>query len=995
MLSEIIILLLLLVTVLIFLGRKNSKLLEKINVLEKTIEMKAESIARFKTIYTNSLKAIEVHDAQVEEIKDKGRQLDELRLEQRRLQQRIEDKEKTLDVKQKMHDKEIEELTQKMQDMQEDFSAEKEEMGHLRKIYQAGARERQENENAVKKLEQELAQSHEKYISDTQKIQTMLDEKSEAYGVLEKRYGELLSRADALQADLAQKENVLETEHLTSKKQKSKRDKETEHLRSEIEERDSTIAKLEKMQTKSKEERLAKEQALEKALEIYKEKVIKAEAYIEAVDDKLAKEKGKSTDVQAALDQTDEKYHALKDEYTQDRESFKAREDELLEKLRGIQRDLVSSIDEATQSKVQIATEAEEKAKLNEQLDELQKSIVQIEKEYTLYKEKALQRDASLSKDIAEKETYIKTLVVQLESLKKETDRQKEHDQGLLAQRDEALALAQSEYVQMVQQKEEALRYHKEKADEEIERSDYLAKEMQQLSLLYQTHKHQTEERFAQHTKEYHKMKDEVGSLRETLSVQQESSKQSIHLYEKNLEEKEKAYQVLLAEHETQSAVYEKEYQSLQQSLQTLQHNHIKMLKEGEEEKHKLQTILAQRDVSLQEKEEMMYKLQRLAKEKETLETKQEKLVREKEVDILSYKEALEKLEKEKQDEKEKYEALLDTKINALKKMQHDTQERESGQKKRIEHLERVLKLQEQQLSALLTEQREMLENADREQQQAQMEIERLQQQVAQEAEMHTVLQGKYLQKETALQQQLEESQVKLNQLSEHMKTSQAEITALNDALRTQKAAKQTLMSELQNDREAIEKREEHFEMELKALNHTIAQERQKYKDSLKEKDALLAKMSQERAQEIEHSVAEIKALQSAYSQKEKEVRQLHSQITLKEGKTKAQEAEIEKKTRDFEAIQKDLKDIKASLDESESRYQKSLKKSKQTIKIQRQALVSKEAEIEKLKEEEYLLMSMEIRRLYSKGMSKKKIAKRLDLPIGTVLAVIEDEKKG
>ena len=71
-------------------------------------------------------------------------------------------------------------------------------------------------------------------------------------------------------------------------------------------------------------------------------------------------------------------------------------------------------------------------------------------------------------------------------------------------------------------------------------------------------------------------------------------------------------------------------------------------------------------------------------------------------------------------------------------------------------------------------------------------------------------------------------------------------------------------------------------------------------------------------------------------------------------------------------------------------KVRKSLKKAQQTIKIKRKALAAKEAEIEKLKEEEYLLLSMEIRRLYSRGMSKKKIAKQLDLPIGTVLAVIE-----
>ena len=47
------VLLFLLVLVLIFIGRKNSKLLEKISVLEKTVEMKAESIAHFKTVYTN------------------------------------------------------------------------------------------------------------------------------------------------------------------------------------------------------------------------------------------------------------------------------------------------------------------------------------------------------------------------------------------------------------------------------------------------------------------------------------------------------------------------------------------------------------------------------------------------------------------------------------------------------------------------------------------------------------------------------------------------------------------------------------------------------------------------------------------------------------------------------------------------------------------------------------------------------------------------------
>jgi hypothetical protein len=78
MLTEIILLLSLLVIVLIFLGRKNSKLLEKVAILEKTVALKAESIAHFKTVYSDALKANAVHDEQVEKIGQQAKRIREL-----------------------------------------------------------------------------------------------------------------------------------------------------------------------------------------------------------------------------------------------------------------------------------------------------------------------------------------------------------------------------------------------------------------------------------------------------------------------------------------------------------------------------------------------------------------------------------------------------------------------------------------------------------------------------------------------------------------------------------------------------------------------------------------------------------------------------------------------------------------------------------------------------------------------------------------------------
>jgi chromosome segregation ATPase len=75
---------------------------------------------------------------------------------------------------------------------------------------------------------------------------------------------------------------------------------------------------------------------------------------------------------------------------------------------------------------------------------------------------------------------------------------------------------------------------------------------------------------------------------------------------------------------------------------------------------------------------------------------------------------------------------------------------------------------------------------------------------------------------------------------------------------------------------------------------------------------------------------------------------------------------------------------------ERELAAESKLKKLKTQLALMRQELASKEKLLQARKGEEHTEISLEIKRLYSKGMSKKKIAKRLELPMSRVSEVLE-----
>lgn len=215
----IFVLLFILVLILIFLHRSNKKFADKISVLEQTVELKAESLSSMKEIYTESKKVLEKSQHQEKDIESKKKVILELEETKSSLENSMQKKIGEMQQLEHIHENIIEEVTQKIFDI-EKASAEKDDANNALKMIHKEAVEKLEEkhllltqtlmqrEEAIKTLE--LA--HQKTKEKNQKEKDALLEniktlKAEHFEILEQAKEEKESLEKLL---MLEQENVLQ-----------------------------------------------------------------------------------------------------------------------------------------------------------------------------------------------------------------------------------------------------------------------------------------------------------------------------------------------------------------------------------------------------------------------------------------------------------------------------------------------------------------------------------------------------------------------------------------------------------------------------------------------------------------------------------------------------------------------------------------------------------------------------------------------------------------